>query len=180
MPNAVSATSPTWSALGQGNLPTTPRPARRPAGKQRACPCATNPPVAQCDGPTQTCGKNLEWFLHAPWFSFTALLRSTAALHTDHVWATIPGGLAKTLGRRLATPRGLDDAALASIDGAEGQACLATAPAPPARWEDWTREVEAVLLRAVGFDPTRALPGARSPRAPGRVRAQGPARRQGW
>lgn len=50
--------------------------------------------------------------------------------------ATILGGLAEALGRSLANLRGLDDAALARIDGPEGQACLAMAPEPLARWED--------------------------------------------
>lgn len=60
------------------------------------------------------------------------------------------GGLAGTLGRRLAIPRGLDDAALARIDGPVGQARLAMAPAPLARWQE--REAEEVLLGAVGLD----------------------------
>lgn len=103
--------------------------------------------VSQRDGPTQTFQKNLDWFLRAPWVTLTALC-SADALHMDHkaVLGTIPGGHAETLGRHLATPRGLDDATLARIDGPEGQACLAAAPAPPARWEDWAREAEAALL----------------------------------
>lgn len=54
--------------------------------------------VAQCDGPTQTFGKNL---------------RSADALHSDHKGVGATSRLVATLGKRRATPRGPDAAALA-------------------------------------------------------------------
>lgn len=56
------------------------------------------------------------------------------------------------LGRRLASPRGLDNAALVRIHGPEGKARLAMAQEPPAFWGDWTRAVEEVLN-----DPRRGV-----------------------
>lgn len=76
----------------------------------------------------------------------------------------------------LPPPCGLKDEALADIAGPEGQAFLAAAPAPPERWDDWTREPDAVLLGAAGFDPNRGM--TRGGRAINNTALSAPGRRR--
>ena len=104
-------------------------------------------------GPTQTFGRTLDWFLTSTLFSPT--IPTIGDLPgTDHfpVTLTIPGDLPRTLGWRLRQAAPLDEEKLQALRTDPTPFAHLTTQ-PPTDWEEWTAQAESLLCRATDTEP---------------------------
>ena len=112
------------------------------------------------DGPTQTVGRTLDFFLSSSIFPPTT--HTIGDLQgTDYflVTITLPGHLPRTLGWRLRQAVPLDADKLKALRDNPGPA-LTQSETPPTTWADWTAQAEALLCPATDTpDPPRTSRG---------------------